>query len=161
MEPQSVPVPPSLRHKNNHRKESKKPRGKRKCDCLPPLSIHRIYTFCFQILTRLFLFSRSTPPSPDLFSKEDRLNPFCSPPHCARCLFLNPGFLLRLISVWGTKRKENTPEEIKKVTMNVISCGKVVLFFWDQAGVLDSYQWYSNSAPLCEREATERRGGGE
>jgi len=66
-----------------------------------------------------------------------------------------------LISVWGTKRKENTPEEIKKVTMNVISCGKVVLFFWDQAVVLDSYQWYSNSAPLCEREATERRGGGE
>lgn len=30
-------------------------------------------------------------------------------------------------------------------------------FFLDQAVVLDSYQWYSNSAPLCKRKATKRR----
>lgn len=39
--------------------------------------------------------------------------------------------------------------------MSVILCREVVLFYFggDQAVVLESYQLYSKSAPLCKRES--------
>lgn len=106
--------------------------------------------------------------SPFLFYKRNQQNLFCSLPHWVCCLFLKPGFLSSIdLSVWGKRIKnKKLPEEIKKGDYGcdlVWKSGPVFLGRGrggggDQAVVLDSYQWYSDSVPFCRRKATKRRG---